>query len=192
MPQRGRATGRTPIRPEAAERGPGSQRARLRAAVAPVVSAAGYDLEDLTVSRAGRRQVLRVMVDSDSGVNLDTVAALSREISAALDAAERADGPLTAGEYTLEVTSPGVHRPLTQPRHWRRNAGRLVAVRAGDREVTARVVAADEQRVRLQVDGELLTVPYAQLGPGRVQLDFSRVAELGDEAGDDELEEDEE
>lgn len=197
MPQRGRATGRTPTRPPAPDRGPAGQRARLRAAIEPVVSASGYDLEELTVSRAGRRQVVRVVVDGDAGVDLDVVAALSREISAALDAAEESGGDLAAGEYTLEVTSPGVDRPLTQPRHWRRNAGRLVAVKAGQRQVTGRVAAADQDGVRLDVDGERLVVPYAELGPGRVQLDFSRAAEPGDadDSADDpagNLEEDEE
>jgi ribosome maturation factor RimP len=164
--------------------------ARLRSTIEPVLAAAGYDLEDLSVSRAGRRQVVRVVVDADGGVNLDTVAVLSRDISRALDAAEDADGPLTAGEYTLEVSSPGVDRPLTQPRHWRRNRGRLVAVRAGDRQLTGRVLGADDTGVRLDVDGEQRSYAYPQLGPGRVQLDFTKVAELGD--GPDHGEEDEE
>lgn len=154
--------------------------ARLRSAIEPVLAAAGYDLEDLNVSRAGRRQVVRVVVDGDQGVNLDTVAVLSREISRALDSAEEAGGALTAGEYTLEVSSPGVDRPLTQPRHWRRSVGRLVAVRAGERQLVGRVLAADDAGVRLDVDGEQLGFAYPQMGPGRVRLDFTKVAELGD------------
>ena len=101
---------------------------RLRGVIEPVVTAAGYDLEELTVSRAGRRHVVRVIVDGDAGVNLDAVAEVSRAVSRALDEAEEASGDLVAGEYQLEVSSPGVDRPLTEPRHWRRNAGRLVKV----------------------------------------------------------------
>ena len=108
-----------------------SQRAQLRAVVEPVVGAAGYDLEDLTVSRAGRRYVVRVVVDGDGGLDLDAVADVSRAVSAALDAAEETGGEIVAGEYQLEVSSPGVDRPLTLPRHWRRNIGRLVKVGAG-------------------------------------------------------------
>lgn len=165
---------------------------RIRDIVEPVVAEAGYDLEDLTVSRAGRRSVVRIMVDSDRGVNLDDVAVLSRAMSRALDEAEESGGELTAGEYTLEVSSPGVDRPLTLPRHWRRNVGRLVKVKVGPRPVTGRVVAADEHTVELDLDGQSVTATYADLGPGRVQLDFSRVAEIpDDEIPDDEISDDE-
>ncbi|MGC5029597.1 ribosome maturation factor RimP [Micromonospora sp. DT229] len=194
MTQRGRAT-RTTGRPRGGPAPRGGQgprgdlaarRERLRAVIAPVVDGAGYDLEDLSVSRAGRRHVVRVIVDADGGINLDTVAEISRAVSAALDAAEETGGDIVAGEYQLEVSSPGVDRPLTLPRHWRRNIGRLVRVtvrragESGDRQVTGRVVAADEESVEFEVDGERASWPYADLGPGRVQIEFSRLDELPD------------
>jgi ribosome maturation factor RimP len=138
----------------------------VRDALAPVVSAAGFDLEDVTVSAAGRRQVVRVVVDRDGGLDLDAVAEVSRVVSAVLDETEVTG----SAAYTLEVTSPGVDRPLTEPRHWRRARGRLV--RAG--ALTGRVVDADDQRVRFDVDGEAREVPYADLAPGLVQVEFSR------------------
>ncbi|BCL16286.1 ribosome maturation factor RimP [Micromonospora sagamiensis] len=166
--------------------------------IEPVVVAAGYDLEDLSVSRAGRRHVVRVIVDGDRGVSLDAVADVSRAVSSALDAAEEASGDIVAGEYQLEVSSPGVDRPLTLPRHWRRNVGRLVRVTArtavpdqragepGDRQVTGRVLDAGDERVVLDVDGERWERAYAELGPGRVQVEFSRLDEVADdEFGDD-------
>ncbi len=169
-----------------------ARRARLRAVVEPVVAAAGYDLEDLTLSRAGRRHLVRVIVDADGGVGLDAIAEVSRAVSGALDAAEETGGELLAGEYQLEVSSPGVDRPLTLPRHWRRNIGRLVRVTAGDRQLTGRVVGADDTGVGLDVDGTSHEVPYARLGPGRVQVEFSRVDDaefdgtgLDDDAGFD-------
>lgn len=178
---------REPGRPEAVSR------ARLRAVVEPVLDQAGYDLEELTVARAGRRHVVRITVDSDAGVSLDAVAVLSRTISAALDEAEVTAGALTPGEYTLEVSSPGIDRPLTQPRHWRRNVGRLVRVHAGERVVAGRIIAADDTGVELDVDGGRLTAVYAALGAGRVQVDLARVAELPEpEEIDDETDEDEE
>jgi ribosome maturation factor RimP len=165
-----------------------AQRGRLRTVIAPVVEEAGYDLEDLTVSRAGRRHLVRVQVDADGGISLDEVADLSRDISAALDHAEETGGALTAGEYVLEVGSPGVDRPLTQPRHWRRNVGRLVAVTAADHRMTGRITDVDERGVTLDVDGRRHEYGYQQLGPGRVQIEFGRLDSLSDdELSDDEL-----
>jgi ribosome maturation factor RimP len=148
--------------------------ALLQPSVREVVEAAGYDLEDLTVSRAGRRDVLRIVVDRDGGVDLDAVAEVSREISKELD---RHDGEFDSPPYTLEVTSPGVDRPLTQPRHWRRNVGRLVAVTAGGTGLTARIAAADESGVRLKTDDGARDWQYAQLGPGRVKVEFGKQRE---------------
>lgn len=160
-----------------------------------MVTAAGYDLEELTLSRAGRRQLVRVVVDGDGGVSLDDVAEVSRAVSAALDAAEQVAGELFVGEYALEVGSPGVDRPLTLPRHWRRNVGRLVKVQAnsdaGDRQLTGRVLAADDAGIVLDVAGDHSELPYEQLGPGRVQIEFTRLDEVDDtfELDDEELEE---
>lgn len=154
-------------------------RARVRAVIEPVIAAAGYDLEEVTVSRAGRRHVVRVLVDTDGGINLDDVAVVSREISAALDEAEAHGAEVLAGEYQLEVGSPGVDRPLTLPRHWRRNRGRLVAVNG----LTGRVVDVDDAGVVLDVDGVPRSLTFAELGPGKVQIEFKRLdeADFGDE-----------
>ncbi len=126
-------------------------RRRVRAVIEPVLNAAGCDLEDLTIQRVGRRHLLRIAVDSDSGVNLDRIADLSRDISARLDEAEAGGDELIPGEYELEVGSRGVDRPLTEPRHWRRNVGRLVQVKAGGRQLTTRITAVDDTGVALEV-----------------------------------------
>lgn len=197
MAGRDRAAGRTPVRAKPGAGGRArppadtdiaARRALVRAVIEPVVAAAGYDLEEFAVSRAGRRHLVRVLVDGDGGVNLDEVADLSRDLSAALDEAERTRGELFAGEYVLEVGSPGVDRPLTHPRHWRRNVGRLVAVSAAGDRLTGRISTADEERVTLDVAGVPRQFGYAELGPGRVEIEFSRL----DELSDDEEEEDEE
>jgi ribosome maturation factor RimP len=171
---------------------PTAQRARLRSVVEPIVAAAGYDLEGLSLKRVGRRHLVRVLIDSDDGVHLDAVATLSRQLSTALDAAEETDGDLIVGEYELEVSSPGVDRPLSLPRHWRRNVGRLVKVTAADRSVLGRVTAADETGVELDVDGRTQRLGYAELGPGRVQIEFNRLADLTDEDIGAEIDEDDE
>ncbi|HET8684009.1 MAG TPA: ribosome maturation factor RimP [Micromonosporaceae bacterium] len=159
--------------------GTGRIRARLREVVEPVLTAAGCDLEELSVSRAGRRLVVRVVVDGDE-MHSGVIGELSRGVSNAIDAAEAATGEIISGEYVLEVSSPGVDRPLTQPRHWRRNIGRLVAVRAGEQRLTGRVTAVDDDGVTMQVAGRPTTVRHAGLGPGRVQLELARAEEAGE------------
>jgi ribosome maturation factor RimP len=165
------------------------QRQQLMELISPVITAAGYDLDDLSVTAAGRRSLIRVSVDGDQGIDLDAVATISRAISDALDTD---DGATFAGPYVLEVSSPGVDRPLTEPRHWRRAAGRLVTVEADGRPLTGRVVSADDTTVLLDVDGQQRSLPLTGLGRGRVQVEFSRPGEPEpDEAETDEAETDE-
>jgi ribosome maturation factor RimP len=158
--------------------------ARLTGLLSPVVHAAGADLEEIRVSGAGRRMLLRVVVDADGGVDLDSIALISREVSAVLDA----DGGLGDAPYTLEVTSPGVDRPLTQPKHWRRALGRLVSVPVaaaagqGPSRIEGRVAAVSGQGVTLDVGGDRREFTYDALGPGRVRVEFARQA--GPPAGD--------
>jgi ribosome maturation factor RimP len=156
---------------------------RIADVIGPVVAAAGMDLESIRVTAAGRRRLLRVVVDSDRGVSLDDAAAVSRELSAALDTvAVMGDFP-----YTLEVSSPGVDRPLTDRRHWRRAVGRLVEVTVtdatGSRPVSGRIAAADADGVTLDVEGDpedRRRFPYAVLGPGAIQVEFGHPpTELG-------------
>lgn len=156
-------------------------RVRLRQVVEPVARDAGYDLEDLSVVRMGRRYVVRITVDRDGGVGLDAVADLARDISHRLDATEAADGEFIAGEYRLEVSSPGTDRPLTEPRHWRRNVGRLVTVRIGGQPVTGRVVAADDAGATLAVDGTETSYSFADLGRGRIEVEFGRLDDIDDD-----------
>ena len=145
----------------------------------PVVSRAGYDLEDVAVSSAGRRSLVRVTVDADGGIDLDAVAVVSRLVSDALDADANAPGSprALASAYVLEVSSPGVDRPLTEPRHWRRATGRLVRVEIAGRSVVGRVVAFDDSGVTLDVDGTKEQVDFAELGRGKVQVEFNRADE---------------
>jgi len=164
-------------RPRQAEPGGSLDEGRIADAIRPVVAAAGMDLESARVTAAGRRRLLRVVVDSDRGVSLDDAAAVSRELSAALDtAAVMGDFP-----YTLEVSSPGVDRPLTEPRHWRRAAGRLVQVAVADAGVVSgRVVSADAEGVTLDVEGARRRFSYAELGAGAIQVEFGHLpTELG-------------
>ena len=152
--------------------------AKLREQLEPVVAGLGYDLEEVAAQRAGSRQLLRIVVDGDGGVTLDDIAEVSQAVSAFLDETN----PLGETPYDLEVTSPGVSRPLTLPRHWRRAIGRLVVVplTAGG-ELTGRVVAADEEGVTLELPGKKpgtsggeRRLGHAELGRGKVQVEFNR------------------
>ncbi len=155
---------------------------RLTSLLAPVVGAAGADLEALSVSAAGRRRVVRVVVDRDGGVSLDDVAELSRLLSEALDDIEAREPALLGGAYVLEVSSPGVDRPLTQERHWRRNVGRLVTVtlREGG-TVSGRLLSADDASLVLDVQGRERTVALAAAVKGVVQVEFDRKGGAGPE-----------
>jgi ribosome maturation factor RimP len=154
----------------------------------PVVRAAGMDLEEMQLTPVGRRRVLRVVVDAPGGVGLDDIALVSQALSAELDAA----GCMGDMPYTLEVTSPGVDRPLTAPRHWQRNVGRVVKVAVaapGDgpaanarHVVSGRVLAADGGGVVLDIDGEQRGFGFGELGPGKVQVEFRR-DDMGESGG---------
>jgi ribosome maturation factor RimP len=184
-------------------RRPDPATARLAGWIEPVIGAAGYDLEELVVTPAGRRSIVRVVVDRDRGVTLDDIAEVSRAVSAVLD---DNDDDLGRSPYVLEVTSPGVDRPLTEQRHWRRNVGRLVAVAVGPdgagEQLTGRIVAVEDIGVTLAVEAQgkpgakkrpptPRQVPWGELGPGRVQVEFGRhVDDHHDDEHDDHHEHD--
>ncbi|SDG14675.1 ribosome maturation factor RimP [Sinosporangium album] len=154
---------------------------RLMKLLEPVVGAEGFDLEDVTVTPAGKRRMLRVVVDRDGGVSLDDVAEVSHAVSTALDDQDA----MGATPYVLEVTSPGVDRPLTLPRHWRRAKGRLVKAELSDGGVLeGRVAGADGTGVELDVAGSSRKIEYEDLARGRVQVEFRRAGDA-DDADDD-------
>lgn len=143
----------------------------LEQVLSPAASTMGLDLEDVTVATAGRRRLLRVAVDKDGGVTLDDIAEATRRLSQELDDTD------VMGEqpYTLEVTSPGLDRSLTAPRHWRRNVGRLVLVTDGEgRTLLGRIVSSDDEQAALEVGGSARTVRYADVAKARVQVEFNR------------------
>jgi ribosome maturation factor RimP len=165
----------------------------LAALLSRVVEETGLDLEDVAVTRVGHRAEVRVLVDKDGGVSLDDVAVVSQAISTVLDL-PAADAILGEQPYVLEVSSPGVDRPLVDPRQWRRAAGRLVRVRLGTgEEITGRIVAVHADGVRFAVVGAKAGAPtreqgfdFDELGPGRVQVEFNRPSPI-DVGGDPEL-----
>jgi ribosome maturation factor RimP len=155
---------------------------RLRGLLEPLVAERGLELDELEVTPAGKRRVLRVVVDSDEGVELDACADLSRAVSEQLDETDVMGGT----PYVLEVSSPGADRPLTELRHYRRAVGRLIKAElteeAGGGEVTARVTAVDDEGIDLEVPGVKGRKPtrrrlaFEEIAKARVEIEFNRKA----------------
>jgi ribosome maturation factor RimP len=146
-------------------------RDRIEQELATPLGALGLDVEAVELTPAGKRRILRIAVDGDDGVTLDDVADATRTVSRVLDESD------VMGEqpYTLEVTSRGVDRPLTLPRHWRRNADRLVRVTTTDGEtVTGRIVGSSDDSATLDLDGARREVAYAEVAKALVQVEFNR------------------
>ncbi|MEU6329189.1 ribosome maturation factor RimP [Streptomyces sp. 2224.1] len=154
-----------------------TQSERLRGLLEPLVAARDLDLEEIEVTPAGKRRVLRIVVDSDEGVQLDECAELSREASQVLDDSDVMGG----APYTLEVTSPGADRPLTELRHYRRAVGRLIKAQLHEGgELVARITAVDDAGLDLEVPGvkgrkpTTRRVSFDEIAKARVELEFSR------------------
>ena len=139
----------------------------------------GLDLEDVVVGAAGRRSVVRVVVDGERGVSLDAAAEISRALAAELDAAEAAGTAFVGSEpYTLEVTSPGVGRPLTEERHFRRARGRLVTVTLLDGtrvEGRVRRVADGALELLAGTDATVTGLPLADIRRAKVEVEFGKM-----------------
>jgi ribosome maturation factor RimP len=147
---------------------------RVRDALTTPLATLGVDLEDVEVERAGRRHVVRVVVDRDNGVDLDAVAEVSRAVSEVLDSPELTD--VVPGPFVLEVTSPGVDRPLTEDRHWRRAVGRLVEVDLADgTSTTGRITQVDGDIVTLSTERGDVAVDRGAVRRAVVQVEFTRV-----------------
>ena len=116
----------------------------ISAAIRPIIEASGNYLEELTITSAGKVKILTVIVDSDSHLNLDQITAVTKEISEVIETLEE----LGDSAFTLEVTSPGIDRPLTKPRHWRKNFNRLVKITmTSGQDIQGRIGEATETAV---------------------------------------------
>ena len=116
----------------------------ISAAIRPIIEASGNYLEELTITSAGKVKILTVIVDSDAHLNLDQITAVTKEISEVIEALEE----LGENAFTLEVTSPGIDRPLTKPRHWRKNFDRLVKITmSSGQDIEGRIGEATETTV---------------------------------------------
>jgi ribosome maturation factor RimP len=154
-----------------------TQSERLRELLEPLVRSQGLDLEEIAVDSVGRKRVLRVVVDSDEGADLDAVADVSRALSAKLDETDA----MGQAEYTLEVGTPGAERALTEHRHYRRAVDRLVKFTLReDGELIARILTVDDDGLDLEVPGvkgrkaTTRRLAFTEIDKARVQVEFNR------------------
>lgn len=142
--------------------------------ITPVVAALSLEVDRLDVVGAGKRPLVRVFLDGDGvdghGPSLDEIAEATRAVAAVLD-----DADITGGRpYTLEVSSRGVSRPLTEPKHFRRNAGRLVLLDRAAGQLSGRILDTDADAVTLATSNSTLTVPFSEITRAVVQLELNR------------------
>ncbi|MFF1377876.1 ribosome maturation factor RimP [Streptomyces sp. NPDC058308] len=162
-----------------------TQSERLRQLLEPLVSSQDLDLEEIEVAPVGRKRVLRVVIDSEDGVDLDQIAEVSRLLSAKLDESDA----MGEGEYDLEVGSPGAERALTEHRHYVRAVSRLVKFQLTEGgELTARILTVDDEGLDLEVPGVKGRKPtsrrlaFDEIDKARVQVEFNRKDKKEEEA----------
>jgi ribosome maturation factor RimP len=162
-----------------------TQSERLRELLEPLVSSQGLDLEEITVDSVGRKRVLSVVVDSDTGADLDQIADVSRALSAKLDETDA----MGEGEYTLEVGTPGAERPLKEHRHYVRAVGRLAKFQLTEGgEVVARIIEVDDDGLDVEVPGvkgrkaTSRRLAFTEIDKARVQVEFNRKDKKEEEA----------
>ena len=142
-----------------------AQKEKIAAALAPIIEASGNFLEHLTITSAGKHRILTVVVDSEKHLTLDEVTAVTKSLSEVVEnLSEIGDLP-----FTLEVTSPGVDRPLTLPRHWRKNVGRLINITLNDEsKVNGRIGESTDSDV--QIDESKIN--FADIKKATIEIEF--------------------
>ncbi len=161
-------------------------------ALAPAVSELGLDLYDVDVSGTGRARILRVMIDREGGVDLEAIADATRAVSPLLDAPPL--DAVIAGPYALEVSSPGLERPLRTPAHFAGAVGETISVkvhladdqgaRHGSRRVRGVVTAADDTSFELLLDdGASERIQYADLTQARTVFEWETEPKRGSSKG---------
>ena len=162
-----------------------TQSERLRELLEPLVTSQGLDLEEIAVDSVGRKRVLRVVVDSDTGADLDQIADVSRALSAKLDDSDA----MGAGEYTLEVGTPGAERLLKEHRHYVRAVDRLVKFQLTEGgELVARILNVDAEGLDLEAPGVMgrkataRRIAFSDIDKARVQVEFNRKDKNEEEA----------
>jgi ribosome maturation factor RimP len=146
------------------------ERETIVAAIEPVLTSLGLELFDVQFTGSGRARTVRVVVDRDGGVDLDAITATSERIQPVLD-------DLDLGDFALEVSSPGLERPLSRPEHFRRAVGETVSVKVRDaggesRRVRGELVAADERGITVEVEHDAEQLDHDRIIQARTVFEW--------------------
>lgn len=140
----------------------------ISAVITPALTALGFYLEDLNITSAGKRSLLTVIIDADRHLSLDEVTVATKAISEIVENIPA----LGSTPFTLEVTSPGIDRPLTKPRHWRKNINRLVKIVLLDgSQITGRIKQAGESAATIDES----VINYLDIKRANLEIEFKQV-----------------
>ena len=145
---------------------------RLTELLKPEIERLGYEFVALEYVGSGANAVLRIFIDHESGISLEDCEKVSREVGAVLDV----EDPIP-GEYNLELSSPGLDRPLTEPAHFDRYRGERIKIRmqkgfVGRRRLTGLLTGFENDAVVIDVDGEEHKMPFANVEMARLAPDY--------------------
>jgi ribosome maturation factor RimP len=144
-----------------------SNKEQVAAAITPAIESLGFYVEDIAITSAGKRSMLTVIVDGDTHLSLDQVTVATKAIS------EIVENLPTLGNnpFTLEVTSPGLDRPLTKPRHWQKNKDRLIKIILNNgKEITGRI--KDSTQSAVTVDEQIIN--FADMKRATLEIEFKQ------------------
>ena len=142
----------------------------ISAVITPAINALGFYIEDITITSAGRRSLITVIVDGDTHLSLDQVTVATKAISEIMETISAVGD----NSFTLEVTSPGLDRPLTKARHWQKNINRLVKVVLLDgSEIKGRIKNVNE--VSTTVDEK--NINYSDIKRATLEIEFKQVGQ---------------
>jgi ribosome maturation factor RimP len=137
--------------------------------ISPLVHKLDFELEDVILKSAGKNTIVQVLVDKDSGISLDEVANLSTKLSDFFD-----ENSLMGNKtYTLDVGSPGIDRPLTKLRHWKKNLDRLVKINSKSNVFEGRIKKVEELEVQIDIKGKLQSFQYSDISKAIIQVEFN-------------------
>lgn len=137
--------------------------------ISPLVHKFDFELEDVILKSAGKNTIVQVLVDKDSGISLDEVANLSTKLSDFFD-----ENSLIGNKsYTLDVGSPGIDRPLTKLRHWKKNLDRLVKIHSKTNIFEGRIKKVEETEVQIEIKGKLQSFQYSDISKAIIQVEFN-------------------
>jgi ribosome maturation factor RimP len=154
-------------------------REQLLGLLEPAVEALGYELSDVEMNLEHGRGLIRLFIDRDDGITLEDCAKVSHQVSGVLDV----EDPI-AGDYNLEVSSPGADRKLVKPEHFDRFAGSMVKVRLkrlvdGRRRLKGQLLGRDGERIQVRLDGKDVSVAMTEIEVARVVPDWNEFVRAG-------------